>query len=240
MFLYEKCGPLTAAHGDMRIFAPIAYPKVRHAQIVPIVHIEAFALASWFPICWHVREPRPTLVVLRSLQRDGSCQPPGSPDTATSLPLALRAYPFAVGAMNGEAAQRKLLIADAIPDQPTDVGAPIMTPEGQAGRGAQMRLRAVAAFIEAAEFTDGMTEDLCKNDLLEPWRLEFDVGSRPIVVPDLLVVRAGDFNTPKIFRFIRNFGSVAASFLGAHRISLYRAGILVQAARSAAAPPQVN
>lgn len=240
MFLYEKCTPLTTAHGDMRIFAPIAYPRVRQAQIVPIVHIEAFALASWFPICWHAGDPRPTLVVLRSLRRDGACQPPGSPEAPASLPLALRAYPFVVGAMNGHARESKLSIADAIPDQPTDVGAPIMTPEGKAGRGAQMRLRAVAAYIEASEFTVAMTDHLHKSELLEPWPLEFEVSSETIAVPNLLVVRQDQFDSPKIFRFIKELGPVAASFLGAHRISLFRAGVLVQAARSAADAPPVN
>jgi hypothetical protein len=35
-----------------------------------------------------------------------------------------------------------------------------------------------------------------------------------------------------MFQFIRKFGPAAAIFLGAHRISLFRAGNLFQAAKS--------
>src|SRR6185369_2199867 len=95
--LYENYRPLELSDGDKRIFAPIAYPQVRRAQLVPIVHIEALNLAAWFPICWQIKETSAVLVVLRSLLRDGSRQPSGSPELPASLPLALRAYPFVVG-----------------------------------------------------------------------------------------------------------------------------------------------
>jgi hypothetical protein len=230
--VYENYGPLTAAQGDMRIFAPIAYAAVRRAQIVPIVHVEALALAAWFPICWRVGAPLPTLIVLRTLCKDGSCQPPGSPRNASSLPLALRAYPFVAGAEGEDDTPAEILIDDVIPDQPTDVGAPILTAQGKAGKGTLMRLHAASAFNTALALTRSMTDELAAVDLLEPWTLEFDIAGQSIRVDDLLIVRPGDFHTPKIFHFIKKFGPQAASFLGAHRISLFRAGILVRAARA--------
>jgi hypothetical protein len=232
--LYQKYRILSASNGDMRIFAPISYPVVRQAQIVPIVHIEAFALASWFPICWQVSKQQPILVVLRTLWNDGSYQPSGSPENPASLPLALRAYPFVVGVTNEMNDQDKFLLEEAIPDKPSDIGAPILTPTGKAGRGTKLRLRAVAAFNEALALTHAMTDELSKCELFEPWPLEFDIAAQTLVVKDLFIVRQSEFNSSKLFRFIKEFGPAGASFLGAHRISLFRAGALVEAAQPAA------
>jgi hypothetical protein len=52
---------------------------------------------------------------------------------------------------------------------------------------------------------------------------------------DLLIVQPAAFDTSKIFRFVRKFGAAGASFLGAHRLSLYRASALFQAAKPVAA-----
>ena len=231
--LYEQFAPLTAAQGDMRIYAPIAYPKVRLAQFVPIVHIECFALAAWFPICWKANERRPTLIVLRTLREDGSGQPVGSPGVAVSLPLALRAYPFVVNADR----QGSALIEDATPDNPTDIGATILKPDGKPGRGTEMRLRAAEGFRQALPLTEEMTDALFSEDLLEPWRLNFDNEGRMIAVENMLIVRQNELRSAKIFQFIQKFGALGAAFLGAHRISLFRAGTLLHAAKSTPSPP---
>jgi SapC len=234
--IYEKPVTPTPAHGDMRIFAPIAYPAVRRAQMVPIVHLEAIALAAWFPICWFAGGQRPTLVVLRTLHADGSRQPAGSPNASASLPLMLKAYPFVAGQVDPSVHGSWLLIDDVVADQPTDVGAPMLMPDRQMGRGTEMRMRAVSAFNQALPLTEAMTDALLTHDCLEPWALEVQIGSDLIKVPDLLVIRGADFRSSKIFRFIKEFGPVGASFLGAHRISLFRAGVLSQVARAPARP----
>ena len=232
--LYQNYDRLSVRTGDRRIFAPISYPVVRQAQIVPIVHIEAFAMASWFPICWQIRKQQPCLVVLRSLWNDGSCQPPGSPEYPASLPLALSAYPFVVGVTDEMNNQDKCLLEEAIPDKPSDVGAPILTPTGKAGRGTRLRLKAVAAFNEALALTQAMTDELFKRELFEPWPLEFEIAAQALVVKDLFIVRQSGFNSSALFRFVNEFGATGANFLGAHRISLFRAGALFQAAQPAA------
>lgn len=235
LLAYESSGPLTAADGDTRIQAPTAYAVVRQTQMVRIVHIEAFALASWFPICWRDDEARPVLVVLRTLFPDGSHQPHGSPETPASQPLALRAYPFVVGAKTRDANGGTILIDDVVADRQTDVGAPISTPDGRPGRGTQARLRAAAAFNDALDLTERMTAELYAGGLLEPWRLEYEANGEKKSTEGLLVVRPADFDSPRLFRFIRKFGALGASLLGAHRISLFRAGALVQLARAGTA-----
>jgi hypothetical protein len=229
--LYKNIEPLGAEHGGRRIYSPVSYAVVRERQIVPAVHIEALALAAWFPICWQSNATHPELVVLRSLRADGSAQPPGSPDNMSSLPLMLRAFPFAVLAPQEDAASGARYFEDATADRPTDIGAALLLPDGRPSRGAQMRLRSVQAYIEARQLTDDMTDALTSLDLFEPWPLDFKVGDEQLSVDDMLIVRQAAFGQPPVQQFLKQFGSAGALLLGAHRISLFRAGNLVQAAQ---------
>lgn len=231
--IYEALRPFNPGDGETRIFAPVSYALVRQAQIVPIVHIEALNLAHWFPVCWQMKDKTATLVALRTLHRDGSSQPPGSPASMTSLPLVLRAYPFVVGGGDAGGEQDAHLIETAIPDEPTDIGSPIMLPSGRATPGTKLKLQAVAAFNGALPQTIAITEELQRHGLLEPWPLSFDVAGQSIIVPDLHVVKPSEFASPRIFRIIEAHGPSVATFLGAHRISLFRAGVLYQTARDA-------
>lgn len=228
---YKNIEPLSAANGGRRIYSPVSYALVRERQIVPIVHIEAMALAAWFPICWQSSSSRFELVALRSLRADGSGQPPGSPENMSSLPLMLRAYPFAVATPQEDIANGAGYFEDATADRPTDIGAAILLPDGRPSRGAQMRLRAVQAYAGARQVTDDMTDMLAGLGLFEPWPLDFKADDEQLRVDDMLIVRQAAFGQPPIQQFLKQFGSAGALFLGAHRISLFRAGNLVQAAQ---------
>jgi hypothetical protein len=228
---YKNIESFSAEHGGRRIYSPVSYAVVRERQIVPVVHIESLALAAWFPICWQSTPNRPELVVLRSLRADGSAQPSGSPENMSSLPLMLRAFPFAVLTPQEDATPDTRYFEDATADRPTDIGAAISLPDGRPGRGAQMRLRAVHAYVEARQLTDDMTDALTSLDLFEPWPLDFKVDDKQLRVDDMLIVRQAAFGQPPVQQFLRQFGSAGALLLGAHRISLFRAGNLVQAAQ---------
>ena len=230
--LYSNSRVLHPNDGHMRIFAPISYATVRRAQLVPLVHSEAFTVASWFPICWQIKADQPVLVALRTLKADGSSQPAGSPGFPASLPLALRAYPFVVGLNKPIEDPQHVLIDDTIPDEPSNVGAPILTPDGSFGSGATLKLNAVTAFNEALAFTQILGEELALQNLLEPWPLHFQIGQASISVGDLFIVRQSEFGGLALYRFIKNLGVEAASLLGAHRLSLFRAGALLQAAKA--------
>lgn len=230
--LYECVRPFDPQDGNARIFAPVSYSLVRRAQLVPVVHSEVLSLAHWFPVCWLMRDTDATLVVVRTLRGDGTGQPAGSPDLMASLPLALRAYPFVVGTA---AAGKQYFLDATIPDAPSDIGAPIMTPAGKAGPGAQLKLQAQAAFDQALPLSQAMTDHLIANDLLERWPLGFDIDGEHIKVDDLFVLKPSELASEKMHKFIESFGVIAATFLGAHRISLFRAGILVQSAKRRAA-----
>ena len=231
--LYQNCRSLESGDSGIRIYAPMSYAIVRQAQVVPIVHTEALRMASWFPICWQARQSEPILVVLRTLHSDGSHQPAGSPALTGSLPFALQAYPFVVGAPGSESGKAHLF-DDAIPDQPTDVGSPVTTMAGKPARGADLKIRAATAFNSALALTEAMTAALADSGMFEPWPLDFDVSAQKLSVNDLLVIQQKDTPPEKVARFVRTFGSAGATLIGAHRISLFRAGSLLQSAQAGA------
>ena len=206
-----------------RIYAPIAYPVVREAQVVPVVHLEAMSLATWFPVVWLQAEGGHQLVVVRSLLAKGQGHPAGTPRHPRSLPVILRAYPFSfdVGAEAG--ALVSLGISDATPDQPTDVGAPILLASGQPSRGTEQRCRALALFARVLPETRAMTEFLVEHDLMAPWPLKLTIEGVPVDISDLAVVRSDLFDTGAFADFVHRFGARGARFLAAHRLSLFRA-----------------
>jgi hypothetical protein len=233
--LYENPRLLTSAWGHCRIFAPEAYHRVRSQQLVPIVCAEALTLAAHFPICWRVQDGRAVLCVLRSLLDDGLGHPVRPTHASGALPLVLRAFPVAVSNPGGN--DDEVWIDDTVADQPTDIGAPILLINGRLSRGAAQRVQAAVAFRRSIDFTRRLTDGLQGRDLLEPWPLDFEVGpdGRRVRFDDLMVVRSSALAGSGMLQHLQEFGVEAAMFMTAHRISLFRASILLQGARAAAA-----
>jgi len=231
--LYENPRRLTSEWGHNRIFAPEAYEHVRTRQLVPIAYTEALTLAAYFPICWQARNNHIDLCALRSLLDDGRGHPVKPSHTA--LPLALRAFPVIVTTPSDGADD--IWIDDMVADRPTDIGAPLLMADGRLSRGAALRTQAAAELRQSIDQTQRLTDALADGGFLEPWPLNFDVGPDgfKIQLDDLLVVRSSALSTPDMLRFLRAFGVEAAMFLTAHRISLFRTSILLQAARAAVA-----
>jgi len=231
--LYRASLPIAFQASGMRIYAPVAYPAVRQAQIVPIIHIEALPMAAWFPVVWRQTEHGVDLVVVRSLLADGRGQPARSPKDPRSLPLIFRAYPFKMERKGQGGEAITITLDDAFADEPTDAGAPILSPAGELGRGAEQRCRALAVLAHMLPQTQAITQYLLDADLLEPWPLALALDGVALEVPDLLVVRPGVFRTGGLAGFASAFGPTGARFLVAHRLSLFRAGVLAGSARTA-------
>jgi hypothetical protein len=84
--------------------------------------------------------------------------------------------------------------------------------------------------------TRALTDYLVQADLLEPWPLRFNLGEGEMVdIDHLLVVAASRLEDPRIYGMINSFGVSAALFLSAHRLSLFKIGGLLTAAKSAVA-----
>lgn len=242
--LYERPRRLTSTWGHHRIFAPESYELVRTLQLVPIVHAEALHLAAYFPIVWRVRDGQTVLCVLRSLLAGGLGHPVKPTHAGGGLPLVLRGFPAVATAPASDG--EEIWIDEVVADQPTDVGAPILMEDGRLGRGAVQRIQAILRLRQAVDATHRLTGALVRHRLLEPWPLDFELasGGRKIRFDDLMVVRPLASPDPDLIEHLRESGIEAATFIAAHRISLFRISPLLQAARAAAtkaaAPPQLE
>jgi hypothetical protein len=229
-----------------RIYAPQAYAPVRNAAVVPIVHSECMNLAAWFPLVWQRRGAAFEFVCVRALVNAQQAQP--APARAL-LPLRLHAYPFILDPSEPIDANSRKMLDDVFADAPTDVGASITTVQHKLARATTMRFQILDRIAGESGVTAGIAAAIAGRDLFEPWPLKFDIEGTVVEIPDLFIVRAGAFETGVLAEVVERFGPPCAYLLGLHRISLFRAGILLAAARayfreakseSDAAPPQAT
>jgi SapC len=212
-----------------RIYAPQAYAPVRNAAVVPIVHSECLTLASWFPLVWQRRQATVEFVAIRALLNDQRAQPPAA---RALLPLLLHAYPFVFDRRQPLRTDSPKMLDDVFADAPTDIGASITTVHRKLARATTGRFRLLDRFAHEFQVTAAIGSALAELDALEPWPLKFDIGGNNVEIPDLLVVRPSAFEGGQLARLLGSYGVPCARMLGLHRISLYRAGILLAMAKT--------
>jgi SapC protein len=212
-----------------RIYAPLAYAPVRNTAVVPIVHSECMVLASWFPVVWRRCNSTVELVTVRALLDDQGAQ---SAAARALLPLRLHAYPFIFDPARPIDAASPRMLDDVFADAPTDAGATITNVNRKLGRATTMRLAILGRIAAETEVTAAIGKALAERDLFEPWPLNFDIEGITIGIPDLLVVRPPAFDDASLAPLVAQHGLPCATMLGLHRISLFRAGSLLAAARS--------
>lgn len=225
----ERPVPLEKEALTRRIYAPLAYAYARNVAVVPIVHSETFQLASWFPLVWRRDGARLEFVAIRSLLNDQRAQPPAA---RSLLPLILHAYPFVFDPSRPPGPDSAKMLDDVFADAPTDIGASITTVDRKLTRGTTTRFRALDAFARDLVVTQEIGSAVGALNLFDPWELKFNIEGRIVEIPDLLIVRQAAFETGVFSPLLEQFGAPAAYVLGLHRISLFRAGILLAAARS--------
>lgn len=231
--LAEDPRALTGELLTARIYSPFAYPLPRQTQIVPIVAAEAERLAGSFPLVWRRGEAGVQLVALRTLLPDGAGYAPGTDRVLSLLPLIFQAYPFLLGESGGET---RRMVDVAVPDEPNDAGASITGADGRLSRGTELRLRALELYEWDRERTAAIGRALETRGLFEPWPLRFDLGhGRRCEILDLSIIAQKSFDTPALSPILAEFGVGAARLFGHHRLSLFRAGALLQAAQAAIA-----
>jgi hypothetical protein len=212
-----------------RIYAPLAYAPVRNAAVVPIVHSECLTLASWFPLVWQRRQATIEFVAIRALLNDQRAQPPAA---RALLPLLLHAYPFVFDPCRPVRTDSPKMLDDVFADAPTDIGASITTVHRKLARATTGRFRLLDRFAHESEVTRAIGRSLSELDVLEPWPLKFDIGGNRVEIPDLLVIRPSAFENGDFSRLLGTYGVPCARLLGLHRISLYRAGVLLAMAKT--------
>lgn len=231
-----------------RIYAPLAYERVRNIQLVPVSLDEGLKFAGLLPLAWQRCDtsrsgpsslgtsgirPALQLVAIRSLLADGRGQLEILRDNLAMLPAILYAYPFAMAPRAATADVTVPLVCDDISDEPQDIGAPITTSTGMPTRATQLRLRALARLDQEFLATSALTAALQQADLFEPWNLSFQAGQGQIGAKDLWIVKRSAFDTGCLAPILAQFDAKVALFLGHHRLSLFRAGALMRQAELA-------
>lgn len=225
--LYEEPTQLTSHWGHHRIFAPESYPSLRAATTVPIIVHEAMLVARNFPICWQKEGDRLRLVALVSAF-PGALRVPPFPE----LPLVFQAYPIMARGDSSRSAG-DIWVDRAIPDKPTDIGAPLLMDDHKMSNATRLRVEAASQFDENLGHADDLTDDLMARSLLEPWPLSFDLGNgQRLERHDLMVFSARQLGNPAMFSLIERLGVVVGLFLGLHRASLFRINWLLSHART--------
>jgi hypothetical protein len=80
--------------------------------------------------------------------------------------------------------------------------------------------------------TTAIGNALAGLDLLEPWPLKFDIDGHHVEIPDLMVIRPSAFDSGALAGLLEAWGMPCAQMLGLHRISLFRAGVLLAGAKA--------
>jgi hypothetical protein len=227
--MYERPIALEKDVLTRRIYAPLSYAPVRNAAVVPVVHSECVSLASWFPLVWRRRQATIQFVAVRALLNDQRAQPRAA---CAVLPLVLHAYPFMHDPDQPITADSRKMLDDVFADAPTDVGASITTVHHKLARATTTRFRILDRFAQESAVTAEIGRAIADRDLFEPWALNFDIGGHCVEVPDLLVIRSATFETGQFADLLRDYGMPCAQMLGLHRISLFRAGVLLAMAKT--------
>lgn len=239
MLSYLRPTAIKSEQLGMRIFSPFAYQLVRELAVVPIGFDEAVELSVWLPVVWQKSATGHRLVQVRSLIPSESGVPPDCVGNIHSLPLVAIAYPLMFAPDQPPAPHGALWIDHSIADLPTDSGATLVDVGGKLTKGTTMRMKALGELAEQLSATQRITQYLAERDLFEPWDVTFDVSGRRIGYQDLFVLKKEAFEASELLRPILAHGVMAARFLSAHRLSLFRTGNLLRTARIALskAPP---
>jgi SapC protein len=212
-----------------RIYSPQSYAPVRNVAVVPIVHSECVALASWFPLVWRRGENGIEFVAVRALLDDQRAQPQAARGL---LPLILRAYPFVFNPNEPVGPNTARMLDNVFADAPTDVGASITTLQHRLSRGTTSRFRILDRYAQEASLTADIGDAVAALDEFEPWPLQFNIGQHRVDVPDLIVIRRSAFENGRFAPILEKFGMPCAAMLGLHRISLFRAAGLLAMSRA--------
>jgi hypothetical protein len=78
-----------------------------------------------------------------------------------------------------------------------------------------------------------MSRHLAEAGLLAPWVLECVEGETVARLENLWVVPQMAYEEQRLRSFLQRFGSAGVNLLGSHRLSLFRAGVIVGSARKA-------
>jgi len=220
---YKRPIALTERTVTRRIFSPLAYEVVRAAWYCPIVASEAMKQAAHCPVVWKKMNGGLALVAIRAFHHLPAAYLANSAGYA-ALPLLCQAYPF-LWLPDGQKG-----LDDVNADRPTDLGSPIVAADHKLTKATTMRFAALQVYERARMATQDLTSQAAELDLFMPWQLPLQGPG----LDELLVLKTDIWESTKFQKLVVRFGSEAAELVALHRMSLFKAGPLLEAAAKAA------
>ncbi len=220
-------------HKDPALLHPlIAYPGIGEKLLMPIVAIEARALAHHYPLVWRRTGNAYELVALVSLSAPHKKDLDQDISRGIPLPLLMEAYPLSVAAGDLQNSRGVVLIEDAVaePDRP---GMPVFMENGAPSPEAARRLRALEVVASDHARTAAYTRGLAERGLLVDWPLRLQIGEEGIEIEGLCVLVHPLGRGESLKPLIAEHGFPFAELMTLHDLSMFNMQRLVDRHRRA-------
>lgn len=218
--IYRDLHPISEVADSLAIYPVDDYPHLQSVQTVPVVFTEADRVATEYPLVWQRIGGKMTLVALLCLEA-GKNSPATSVDAdGEPMLLALKCYPFAVGAI--DSATSLPVLYDRAPVRETARPLPLFNRNGKLHLHALRRLAAARIFAHGAHTTALLTQQLEDCGALQPWEFALQFETRVISVNGLFILNRNiNLKHRMISLIIGEHGRDVVRLCELHELSLY-------------------
>ncbi|MGV6875748.1 SapC family protein [Pseudochelatococcus sp. B33] len=219
--IYHDLHPISDIASDLVIYPVSDYPHLRSVQTVPVVITEADRVAAEYPLAWQRISGKMTLVALTCLEAGEDSPATSVQADGEPLLLALKSYPFAVGAID-ETTSLPVLY-DRAPVREAAKPLPLYDRNGKLHMHALRRLAAARIFTHGARLTALLSQRLEECGALQPWEFALQFDKRAISLSGLFILdRDIKMKHQKINLIINEYGRDVVRLCELHELSLYR------------------
>ncbi len=219
--LYRDLHPITEIADSLVLYPVGDYPHLRSVQTVPVVLTEAERVAAEYPLAWQRIAGKMTLVALTCLEAGENAPLIPLDGDGEPLLLALKSYPFAVGAID-EVTSLPVLY-DHAPARKAARPLPLYDRNGRLHLHALRRLAAARIFTHGMGLTALLSQRLEEAGALQPWEFALQFEKRAISISGLFILdRDVTMKNQKIGRIVEECGRDIVRLCELHEISLYR------------------
>lgn len=219
--IYRDLHPISTIADSLVLYPVGDYPHLRSVQTVPVVITEADRVAAEYPLAWQRIAGKMTLVALTCLETGNNSPAASVQADGEPLMLALKSYPFAVGAID-EATSLPVLY-DRAPVREAAKPLPLYDRNGKLHLHALRRLAAARIFTHGARLTSLLSRRLEECGALQPWEFALQFDKKALSLSGLYILeRNTKMKYQKINHIINECGRDVIRLCELHELSLYR------------------
>ncbi|MGE7417337.1 SapC family protein [Methylobacterium tarhaniae] len=214
-------------HKDPALIHPlIEYPGIGDKLIMPIVAIEARALAQHYPLVWRRTGDVCELAALVSLSAPHKTSLDEDMTRGIPLPLLMGAYPLSVAPGVFPDSRGVVLIEETVAAS-SRPGMPVFLDNGAPSAEAAHRLRALEVFASDYARTAVYSRVLAERGLLVDWPLRLQIGDEGVEIEGLCVLAHPLARGEALQALVAEHGFPFAELVTLHDLSLFNMQRLV-------------